>query len=71
MDNVLKKGASKMWCDNCDQLTCSTNTTYRTTKKGKSIVIQHCSICKMTLETEVVRGPHISITNTNKKKRSK
>lgn len=60
-----------MFCDNCDQLSSSTNTTYRITKKGKNIVIQHCSICKMTIESELIQGTHVSIINKNTKKRSK
>lgn len=61
------KGANKMFCENCDQLASSTNTTYRVTKKGKNVRIEHCSICKMTQETETIHGPHISITNKTKK----
>jgi len=55
-----------MWCNNCDQLTCSTNTTYRVTKTGKNIVIQHCDQCKVTIESELVKGTTVKIINKKK-----
>jgi len=55
-----------MYCDNCDQLTCSVNTTYRVTKTGKSITIYHCENCKATIEVEQFKGATIRIANKKK-----
>jgi len=72
MVNNLKTGANEMWCDACDQLSYSTNTTYRITKKGKTIRIEHCNKCRSTIETEVIVANTFRIKNkTTKKNRSK
>ena len=40
----------------CDKNTTSSNTTIRITKKGREIIIYHCSDCGRTIEVERIRS---------------
>jgi len=51
---VTKKYDYAMFCDRCDRITISTNTTYRTYKSGTEVKVEHCEECKCTQETEYI-----------------
>lgn len=63
---TISIGARSMWCENCNRTTHSTNTTLRIYKRGTNVQIDHCAECKMTQETEYIKGPSVTIKNKGK-----
>lgn len=52
-----------MFCDFCDEITCSSNTTIRITSQGYEVIIEHCEICKSVIERRFHRHNTIRIIN--------
>lgn len=69
-DKVVKTysiGASSFFCENCGHSTHSTNTTMRIYKSGAEVQVDHCEDCKVTQETEFIKGPTTRVKNKENK----
>ena len=70
-DKVIKTinlGSSGFFCENCLCSRNSTNTTIRIYKSGIETQIDHCAECKVTQETEYIKGPTLRVENKDEQK---
>lgn len=56
-----------MWCDWCDDISYSVQSTVRLTKDGREILIRYCGKCLHKSEVEYRSGNTVSIRNQGKK----
>lgn len=60
---TISIGVRSFYCENCNAVRYSTNTTLRIYVYGVEVQVDHCETCGRIQETEFIKGPTVRYKN--------